>query len=416
VAAGIGSEIDEANRKAVERILGAQAVLMDIKPAGKAIPGFKSNLITHAGPPIEWSRMCQTQKFAISNLAVYEGLADSTKQAAKLVEGDEILIEHNHKYGNVSGMCGVTSASMPVFIVENKSHGNVAHNCQQTSMTAFGDTYESGQKEISFVQNVLAPVMRAVIKGAGGINVKELLAMGLQMGDELHGRFDASRGVLMNWILPHLVETDFPKDLLRQVGDYFLSNQGRWYCGNLMMAACKAMMDPARDIEYSTIVTAMARNGVEFGIQISGLGNDWFTGPAGRIRGFTFPGFREEDSTLDLGDSAISETRGFGASALPASPAHARLIGEGFEDAVRHTNSMYEVSIAEDPMFRIPYMDRGVPVGLDLRKVIEKGTAPKINTGMAHKDGGHPIIGTGIADAPMEAFRKALRAFAGKYA
>ncbi len=412
----IGSDIGKANGKAVERILGAEAVLVDIEPAGEAIPGFKSNMITHAGPPIDWGRMCYTQKFAIANLAVYEGLADSPEAAAKLIGKDEILLEHNHRLGNVSGMCGVTSASMPVFIVENKAHGNVAYNWQQTSMTSFGDTYATGQKEIPFVRNVLAPVMKAVIRRAGGINVKELLASGLQMGDELHGKFDASRGVLMNWILPHLVETDFPKDVLRQVGEYFLSNQGRWYCGNLMMAACKAMMDPARDIRYSTIVTAMARNGVEFGIQISGLGDTWFTGPAGRIRGFTFPGFKEEDSTLDLGDSAISETRGFGGTALAASPAHARLIGEGFREAVRHTNSMYEVSLAEDPMFRIPYLDRGVPVGIDLRKVVEKGIAPKISTGMAHKDGGYPIIGTGIADAPMEAFRTALRAFAEKYA
>jgi hypothetical protein len=416
LAGGVGAEIDEANRKAVDRILAAQAVLVDIQPAGKAIPGFRSDLITHAGPPIEWGRMCYTQRFAITNLAVYEGLADTPERAAKLIERGEILIEHNHKYGNVSGMCGATSASLPVFIAESMPRGNVAYSWQQTSMTAFGDKYETGRRETAFVQEVMAPVMKAVIKGAGGINIKELLARGLQMGDELHGTFDACRGVLMNWILPHIVGTDFPKDVLKQVGNYFMSNQGRWYCGNLMMAACKAMMDPARDMEYSTIVTAMARNGVDFGIQISGLGNQWFTGPAGRIRGFTFPGFTEEDSTLDLGDSAISETRGFGATALPASPAHAKLIGEGFQAAVAHTRSMYGVSVTEDPMFRIPYLDRGVPVGIDVRKVVEQAFAPKINTGMAHRKGGYPIIGTGIADAPMEAFQKALKAFAEKYA
>ena len=183
-----------------------------------------------------------------------------------------------------------------------------------------------------------------------------------------------------------------------------------------MMASCKAMMDPAKNIEYSTIVTAMARNGVDFGIQVSGLGNEWFTGPAGTIIGYTFPGYRSEDSTLDLGDSAISESRGFGGMAAPAAPGHARFIGRDFKDAVERTKQMYEITQTEDTLFQIPYLDfRGVPVGIDIRKVVETGILPIINTGMAHKDGGHPMIGGGRADAPMECFKGALVAFAKKY-
>jgi len=411
----VASEINEANKKAVDKILSAESILVDIKPAIKAIPGFKSNLITHAGPPITWERMCRPQKLSIINLIIYEGLADTPEKAERLVEAGEVIIEPNHNYGNVSGMCGVTSASMPVFVIENKFHGNIAYNWQQTDLTAFGDKYEK-VKEVEFVQKILAPVMKATIKETGGINLKELLAKGLQMGDELHGSFDACRGVLVSWILPHIVKTDFPKDTLAQVGNYFLSKEGRWYCGNLMMGACKAMMDVARDIKYSTIVTAMSRNGVEFGIQVSSLGNQWFTGPAGVIRGYTFPGFKPEDSTLDIGDSAISETRGLGGTATPASPVHAKFMGESFRDAVNHTKLMSEVSVAEDPMFRIPYIDfAGVPVGIDVRKVVETGIVPKINTGMAHKEGGHPLIGAGVANAPIECFKKALKAFVEKY-
>jgi hypothetical protein len=411
----VASEIDEANKKAAERILSAECTLVDIKPAIKAIPGFKSNLITHAGPPIEWKRMCQPQKLSIINLIIYEGLADTPKKAERLVETGDVKIEPNHNYGNVSGMCGATSASMPVFVIKNKVHGNIAYNWQQTDLTAFGDKYEKA-KEVQFVQETLAPVMKTTIKEAGGINIKELLAKGLQMGDELHGSFDACRGILMNWILPHIVKTGFPKETLVQVGEYFLSREGRWYCGNLMMGACKAMMDAARDIKYSTIVTAMSRNGVEFGIQISSLGNRWFTGLAGAIRGFTFPGYKPEDATPDIGDSAISETRGLGGTATPASPSHARFMGESFQNAVNHTKLMREVSVAEDPMFRIPYLDfAGVPVGIDVRKVVETGIVPKINTAMAHKEGGHPMIGAGVANAPIECFKEALKAFAEKY-
>ncbi len=413
----LGSEIDEANRKAVDRIISAEALLVDMMPARKAIPGFKDNLITHAGPPISWERMIKVQKIAVINAIRSEGLADTPQQADRLVTTQEVCVKSNHEYGNVSGMCGVTSASSPVFVFKDKIHGNTSTDWMQTDMTSFGDSYERGIKEVEFVRETLAPVMAATIKHAGGFNVKELLVKGLQMGDELHGSFDATRGVFMNWILPHIVRTDFPKETLGKVGDYFMGNGGRWFCGNFMMGGCKVMMDAAKGIKYSTVVTAMARNGVEFGIKVSALGDRWFTGPAGEIKGFLFPGFKAADGAPDIGDSAISESRGLGGTALPASPSQARLFGGELQEAVQHTRAMRKVSIMEDPLFRIPYMDfTGVPVGIDIRKVVEMNTVPRIDTGIAHKDGGHGIIGTGIADAPMEAFKKAIAAFAAEYA
>ncbi len=411
----LGSQIQIANEEAVKRILSAGCSLVDIEEAGKVVPGFKDNLFTHAGPPIEWARMCKPQKLAITNLIMYEGLADTPEKADKLADTGEVTIEPNHNHDAVSGMCGVTSASLPVLVVKNEIHGNTSYCLQQTSMTAFGAKYET-RSELDFMREVLAPILKATIKEAGEFDLKELLATGLQMGDELHGRLDACRSVFVSWLLPHIVKTDFPKDQLAQVGDYFLSPQGRWYGGNLMMASCKAMMDPAKDIEYSTIVTAMTRNGIEFGIQVSGLGNEWFKGPAGKIIGYTFPGYKLDDSTADIGDSAISETRGLGGTAAPAAPGHARFVGKDFKEAIAHTKQMYEVSLAEDPLFQIPYLDFvGVPVGIDIRKVVETGILPVINTAMAHKDGGHPMIGAGKADAPMECFRGALVAFAERY-
>jgi hypothetical protein len=412
----LGSEIDEANREAVNRIISAEAILIDMKPARTAIPGFKDNLITHAGPPISWNRMIKVQRQAVINAILSEELAETPQQAEKLVERQEVLVEPNHKYGNVSGMCGVTSASNPVFVFKDNVHRNTSTDWMQTDMTSFGQSYEKGISEVKFARESLAPVMAATIKHAGGFNVKELLAKGLQMGDELHGSFEATRGVFMNWIIPHIVRTDFPRETLGKVGDYFKGNGGRWFCGNLMMGGCKVMMDAAKGIKYSTIVTAMSRNGVDFGIKVSALGERWFTGPAGEIKGFLFPGFSAADGAPDIGDSAISETRGFGGTALSASPSQARLFGGALQEAAQHTRAMRKVSIMEDPLFRIPYMDFvGVPVGIDIRKVVETNTVVRIDTGIAHKDGGHGIIGTGIADAPMEAFKKALVAFAEEY-
>jgi hypothetical protein len=412
----INTQIEEANIEAVKRILAAECNLVDIEPAGKIIPGYKSDLFTHAGPPIEWERMCKTQKYAITNLIMYEGLADTPEKAARLAETREVTIEPNHNYDAVSGMCGATSASLPVLVVKNPVHGNTSYCLQQTSITAFGNSYDA-KHELDFVKEILAPVLKATIKEAGGIKLKGILSTGLQMGDELHGKNDGTRSVFVSGLLPYIVKTDFDKETLAKVGVYFNTHVGRWYGGNLMMASCKAMMDPAKDIKYSTIVTAMSRNGVDFGIQVSGTGNEWFTGPAGTIIGYTFPGYKSEDSTLDLGDSAISESRGFGGTAAPASPGHSMFVGRDFKDAIEHTNQMYEICQAEDSLFQIPYMDfRGVPVGIDIRKVVETGILPIINTGMAHKDGGHPMIGGGRAEAPMICFKDALVAFAKKYA
>ncbi|MGD0477583.1 MAG: DUF1116 domain-containing protein [Nitrososphaerales archaeon] len=412
----IGREIDEANRKAVERILAAEAFLVDVKPASKAIPGFKADLVTHAGPPISWDRMLNVQKLAVLRAARAEGLAETEAKADKLVRRGDIRVEPNHKYGNVSGMCGVTTASCPVLVFEDKVHGNRSTDWMQTDITSFGQTYEKGISELVFVKEIFAPVMAETVKHAGGFNIKEMLTLGLQMGDELHGRFDATRGVLTNWILPHIVRTGFPKETIGKVGDFLMGNGGRWIGGNLMMGACKVMMDAGKGVKYSTVVTAMSRNGVEFGVKVSGTGDKWFTGPAGPIRGFVFPGFSEADGAPDIGDSAISESRGLGGTALPASPSQARLFGGGMQEAVEHTKKMRRVSLAEDPSFRIPYMDfSGVPVGIDVRKVVDTGIVPRIDTGIAHEDGGYGIIGTGIAEAPIEAFKKALAAFAKEY-
>lgn len=412
----LGQVIDTANKKAVDRIIAAEAILVDMRPAIKAIPRFRKNLITHAGPPISWAKMAKVQKTAVLNAIRAEGLADTPEKAEKLVKRGDVIVEPNHKYGNVSGMCGVTFASSPVMVFEDKVHGNRSTDWMQTDITSFGEKFERGIKEVDFIRGTLGPVMAETIKHAKGFNVKEMLSLGLQMGDELHGRFDATRGVFTNWILPHIVRTGFDKETIGSVGDYLMGQGGRWFGGNMMMGACKVMMDAGKGVKNSTIVTAMARNGVEFGVKVSGLGDTWFTGPAGPIHGFLFPPFKEDEGAPDIGDSAISESRGLGGTALPASPSQAKLFGGGLQEAVAHTNSMKRVSIVEDPLFRIPYMDfAGVPVGIDIRKVVETGIVPRIDTGIAHKDAGHGIIGTGIADAPMDAFKKALSAFAKKY-
>lgn len=173
------------------------------------------------------------------------------------------------------------------------------------------------------------------------------------------------------------------------------------------------MLDAAEGIAGSTIVTAIARNGSQTGIQVSGLGERWFAAPAPTIEGVFFPGYGPQDANPDLGDSAITETMGLGSFAMAGAPAVVQYIGGSPQFAMETTRKMYDITTGEHETFNIPLLDfRGTPLGIDIRKVVETGITPVINTGIAHKKPGIGQIGAGLTSVPMECFVKALEAFA----
>jgi len=409
--------IDKANKNAVEKILSSQAILVDVQPAIKVVPGMRSDTIFHAGPPIGWKRMCGPMRGAIMGAIIFEGLADTPKKAAHLVETGEIQVtDPCHQHQSAGPMCGVTSPSMPVWVIENKVHGNRGYSYVTADELTFGAYDKKVIEQLYWIKKTLSPVLKAAVKESGGIDLKTIFAKALQMGDECHLRFLASNSIFARELIPHLCSTGFGKDILQEVGKFLAISEHEWLCGYLMMAACKTMMDPAMGIKDSTIVVAMARNGVDFGIRVSGLGEQWFTAPSNRIKGFFYPPYKEEDANPDLGDSAISETRGLGGNAIAAAPVLVKGFGLTFKDALDHTKEMFEICATKDNNFFIPTMDFiGTPVGIDIRKVVETGIVPIIDTGIAHKDPGHRIIGTGRAEAPIECFKKALHTFARKF-
>jgi hypothetical protein len=180
------------------------------------------------------------------------------------------------------------------------------------------------------------------------------------------------------------------------------------------MAMGKAIMDPVKGIAGSTIVTTMSRNGTEFGIKVSGTGERWFTAPVEMPRGLYFPGFSEADANPDIGDSAIVETIGLGGMAMAASPAVAGFVGAGgAADAFATTRRMYEITVGRNADWTLPTLDfAGTPMGIDIRKVLETGLAPVINTGIAHRQPGLGQVGAGVVRAPLACFEQALVAFA----
>jgi hypothetical protein len=407
---GIKGRIDAANRKATEIIINAQPVLIDILPASQVIPGMEKNLILHAGPPATWETMSGPVRGAVMGALIYEGLARDLSEAEKLAASGEIEFDPCHHHRTVGPMAGVVSASMSVYVVKNKTDGNTAYctlNEGLGKVLRFGAYGTEVISRLKWMEEVLAPALQKGVRQAGGINVKDLTARALMMGDECHNRNVAGTSLLIRELTPHLAATDLDKETIKKVVEFISANDHSFL--NLSMAACKASTDPIVGLENSSVVCTMARNGTELGIRVAGLGGKWYTAPAGIPKGLYFPGFTEKDSCGDLGDSTVSEVGGVGGFAMAAAPAIVKFVGGTASDALRFTKEMYEITVAEHRTYLIPILDfRGTPVGMDIRLVNRLNLLPFINTGIAHKDPGIGQIGAGLLRAPKACFKEAL--------
>lgn len=344
---------------------------------------------------------------------IYEGLADSPEKAERIGGRGEIELSPCHDHRCVGPMAGVISQSMPVMVVENKTGENRSFSPLNEGLgevLRFGAYNENVIKGLKWLEETLNPALKAAVSGSDGVDLNSIIARALHMNDEGHNRNMAASCILQRELSRHMLDSDLDRSTIREVLEFLGANDHFFL--NFSMAACKASLDAAAGVKYSTIVTAMTRNGTDFGIRVSSLGDEWFTASAPAVKGLLFSGYRPEDASLDMGDSSIAETRGLGGFAMAASPSIVQFVGGTPSDALNNTREMYEITEAKDPIFTIPQLDfQGVPVGIDIRKVLRKGIAPLINTGIAHKEPGVGQIGAGIVRAPMECFKKALQRF-----
>jgi len=409
--------IEKANEEALRRMFEAEPVLVDVVPAGEAIAGLDERVLLHAGPPIEWERMCGPLRGAVAGAAVLEGWAEDLEAAARLAASGGIVFHPNHHFGAVGPMTGCTTRNMPVLVVENRRFGNRAYctlNEGLGKVMRFGGNDAEVLGRLRWLAEELGPALSAALRHMGGVPLKGIVARGLSMGDEMHQRNVACTSLFLREAAPALARTVEGAGRLERILA-FIGGNDQFFL-NVAMVMGKAVMDPVRGIEGSTIVTAMSRNGTDFGIRVSGTGDAWFTAPVEMPRGLYFPGFSEADANPDMGDSTIVETVGLGGFAMAAAPAVAGFVGAGSAaDALNYTRSMYEITAGRNPEWTLPALDfAGTPTGIDIRRVLETGIAPAINTGIAHREAGVGQVGAGIVRAPMACFEKALEAFAEK--
>ncbi len=401
---------EEANQQAIEAMKNAQPILVDVEPASKVISGMKKKLILHAGPPIEWNQMCGPLRGAVLGALVFEELADNLKEAEAIIESDEIEFSPCHENGTVGPMTGVVSHSMPVFVVDNIANGNRSFSTINEGLgkvLRFGAFDEEVITKLKWIEKTLGPSLKKALAKTDGINLNGIISRALHMGDECHNRNVASSSLFFKMLIPFLLEANLEISLLQEISAFMAANDHFFL--NLSMAACKVTMDSAHGIDNSTIITAMTRNGTEFGFRVSTLGDEWFTAPASTVEGLYFPGYTTEDANPDIGDSSIAETRGLGGFAMAASPAIVRFVGGTPADAIGYTREMMEITVATDDNFTIPALGfEGIPIGIDLLKIIDTGILPVINTGIAHRNPGIGQIGAGVVRPPMECFKDAL--------
>jgi hypothetical protein len=408
----------QANREAIRRVLQGQPVLVGVSTAGQAIPGMRKDLFLHAGPPITWDRMCGPMRGAVIGGILFEGLADSEEQAARLAASGRIAFDPCHEHAAVGPMAGVTTWNMPVWVVENRAFGNRAFcslNEGLGKVLRYGAYGPEVIQRLHWMANVLGPTLALALEKHGEIDLRGLIAQALQMGDEGHNRNRAGTSLLIRELAPDLVELPLPGKRIAEVLRFLNGNDHTFL--NLTMPSAKCLLDAALDVEGSSLVVTMARNGTDFGIRISGLGKRWFTATANVVRGLYFPGYGEADAALDIGDSAITETAGLGGFAMAAAPAIVQFVGGSTEDALRLTRTMYEITLEESSTWRIPALDfRGTPTGIDLYRVLESGILPSINTGIAHREAGVGMIGAGLVQPPLACFVEAYREYVHTYA
>jgi hypothetical protein len=406
--------VEAANAATLARLLAARPVWVDVQRALDAIPGLEPHTILHSGPPIAFEAMCDPQQRAVEGAALFEGLIAAPDELRGKLQRREIVLRPNYELGSVGAMTGVISPSMPVVVVEDVTHGNrswTTFNEGKGNVIWMGAYDAATLERLRWMRDVLGPALRdAVRRSPEGLDVFKLVSEGVQMGDEVHARSAACTLLLGRWLVPLLLQADLPAGTIRRVVEFVSGNNHSFL--SLTISACKVAADAAHGVPHATVVTGMSRNGVEFALRLGGAPG-WTLAPTAPMdEAIYYSGYGPQDAAGDIGDSAIIETAGLGAMVIGGAPSISSFVGGGMARAREAMLALRGLCVGANPRFAPSAVDfLQAPAGIDARQVLRLGTTPIIDTGVLHKASGVGQIGTGIARAPIEAFRKALRAF-----
>jgi Protein of unknown function (DUF1116) len=402
----------DPNAVAYERMVASHPVLIGVRPAHEVVPGMQRNLILHAAPATTWADMSEAMRGGMVGAALFEGLARTPEEAAARAQSGEIVFGAAQDHWAMAGGVGSITASLPVMVIEDRATGNRATHFL---MEGLGRTLVAGAfdpavlRRLFWFRDVLGPVLDQAIRSTGGIDLRVIMAEALAQGDELHNRNRAATGLLLNRLALAMLDNPPPPDEHKRILS-FIAATPQFFVGAVLPAA-KLMLRAAHAIPGCSVVTAIGANGRSCGLQISGMGNRWFTAPVDVPRGLLQRGYTEADSSPACGDSLSVEAAGLGASVLPTAPALTPMLGLSLDDAMRCSTGAYRIALGEHPHYRIPALGyRGAPVGVDARKVVASGILPVIDIMIGHRTPGVGMVGMGVVSPPMRCFAAAVQA------
>jgi hypothetical protein len=407
-------KIEQANEKVMDIMLNGRPTWVDVQPAGEVVPGMQKNMILVAGPPIAVEKIVKPVRIAICGAAIHEGLASNDEDAWNMVLNGEIIIKSGQDYSVANGAAMATSASMPVIVCEDKKFGGrgfcAPHPGTSLKVLRWGFYNEDVENDLKWFRDYYGPGLGAAVRKSGGIDIVNVLAKTAGMGDENHNRQPAASMFMALQLIPHMIDSDFPKK--DKIMKEYAAND-RFFL-HVMMAGVESVVASAKNTPFSTVMVAMGGNGEEFGLQFAGTGNEWHTAKAPKILGqFLNPSYTEDDILGYLGDSCVTEVYGLGGMSAIAGPSYVRLTGASFGEAKRRTENARAVSLGEHKFAPIPWDDfRGLPVGVDMRKVVGLNILPTSHGGSTLKEGSQGGIGS--VEFPMECFKKGLVSFSKK--
>ena len=405
----IEERVDAANARVLEILTKGRPQWVDVRPAAEVIPGMTKNMIFMPGPDIEPERLTPPLRTSVCGAAIHEGLAKTREEAWTMVERGEILVVSSQSRGVGNAAAMVTSASMPVIVVRDTVFGACGfaplHPGANPKCLRWGLYDDEVERDLSWIRDVYGPALGDAVRRAGGIDLISILSKTAGMGDENHNRQPAASMYLALTLIPWLLETDAPEK--NTIIRHFAAND-RFFL-HVMMAGVESLTASCKGIPFSTVMVGMGGNGVEFGIQLAGTGNRWYTTEAPKIKGtFLKPTYTEDDLIGYLGDSCVTEVYGLGGMSAIAGPAYMRLTGSNYAEARSRTEKAARVSLGKHTSAPVPWEDNaGFPVGIDARKVVGYGVLPISHGGSALRTGGQG--GAGAAELPMECFKEGLR-------
>lgn len=400
--------IDAANREVLRRLDTGSALLRGVVTAQEVLP-LSGRVLLHPGPAIDFADVCDPLRRSMRAAVVAEGWAADPTEADRLLAAGRVTLLPANEVGAVVPMASAVGPHTPLWAVEVGEGGTTAYAPigQGSGQVAwFGQDSPQAVQRLVFLRDAVGPVLAEAVESVEPVDVLAFAAQAVAMGDDVHVRTQASTNLLLRHLLPGLMAGE---RLARVEVARFLSANYLLFL-TLAMAGARALTAWAGQVEGSSVVTTMARNGTTYGIRLAG-DETWFLAPAPPVeRALYHPGKGPQDGAPDIGDSAVLELIGLGGAAAAGSPAVGQLVG-GLAAAGELTRDLATVCVGRSSRITLPTMGNlGTPLGLDVRKVVERGVTPQVTTGILHVSDGSGQIGAGVATAPVACFRDAMLA------